>query len=200
VQKHGASQVMGIDVEEQLVELARTRSRRLDLDDHLKYQQVEPGPLPFADASFDAVFSKDAIIHIREKKAFYAEMFRVLRPGGLLLVSDWLGAEGESVSPTMQEFIDRSGHDFTMVSLREMGETVQELGFVDLELEDRQAWYLREATQELERMRGPLNSELVELWGLEDVQGYVASWEILVAAVAEGSLRPGHIRAMKPEH
>ena len=127
-------------------------------------------------------------------------MFRVLRPGGLLLVSDWLGAEGESISPKMEKWIEQSGHDFTMVSLREMGEIVKALGFVGLELKDRQAWYLQEATQELARMRGPLKSELVELWGEEDAQNYVAGWELLVAVVAEGSLRPGHIRGMKPEH
>ncbi len=117
VQEHRASRVMGIDVEEQLIEMARARSRRLDLDDRIQYQRVEPGPLPFADASFDVVFSKDAIIHIRDKKALYTEALRVLRPGGLLLESDWLGSEGESISPTMEKWIEQSGHDFSMVSL-----------------------------------------------------------------------------------
>jgi phosphoethanolamine N-methyltransferase len=31
-----------------------------------------PGPLPFESASFDVVFSKDAIVHIPDKAALYA--------------------------------------------------------------------------------------------------------------------------------
>ncbi len=83
---------------------------------------------------------------------------------------------------------------------REIGEIVQALGFAGIELEDRQAWYLQEATQELARLRGSLKSELVESWGEEDAQNYAVGWELLVAVVAEGSLRPGHIRGMKPGH
>ena len=56
----------------------------------MTFQLVEPGPLPFADQSFDAVFTKDAIVHIPDKPPFYREVLRVLRPGGLFVGSDWL--------------------------------------------------------------------------------------------------------------
>jgi ubiquinone/menaquinone biosynthesis C-methylase UbiE len=199
LQEHSADSVIGIDVEDQLVEWARARARRLGLQDRLQYERVEPGPLPFDDASFDVVFSKDAIIHIQDKIALYAEAFRVLRPGGLLLVGDWLGAEGMDLSPKMERWIEQSGHDFSMASLNKIGEIVQSLGFVGIELEDRQAWYVQEARQELARIRGPLKSELVEAWGEEDARNYADSWELLVEVVAEGSLRPGHVRGMKPK-
>ena len=42
-----------------------------------------PGPLPFTDASFDVVFSKDALLHVPDKDALFAEIFRVLKPGGV---------------------------------------------------------------------------------------------------------------------
>ena len=38
---------------------------------------VEPGPLPFADASFDIVTSKDSIIHIADKHALAVEIARI---------------------------------------------------------------------------------------------------------------------------
>src|SRR5436190_16003506 len=59
VRDYGAGTVIGIDVEKRLVDLAADRSRKLHLDDRIKYQMVEPGPLPFKDNSFDVVFSKD---------------------------------------------------------------------------------------------------------------------------------------------
>lgn len=52
---------------------------------------VEKGQLPYPDASFDIVYSKSFIEHLREPGKYFAEALRVLRPGGkmLTLVPDW---------------------------------------------------------------------------------------------------------------
>ena len=197
VQDHGAGSVVGIDVQKALVDLASSRARKLNLENQIKYQLVTPGLLPFADESFDVAFSKDAIIHIREKEAFYAEILRILRPDGRLMVSDWLRGDGDAMTPMVEEFITASGHDFTLVSLRELGGIVAEVGFVEIELEDRRDWYLEEATGELEKLQGPLNAKFLELWGEEATQDEITLWEVLVAALEKGAIRPGHIRAVK---
>jgi SAM-dependent methyltransferase len=197
VQDHGAGSVVGIEVQKDLVDLASSRARQLNLESQIGYQLVTPGLLPFADESFDVTFSKDAIIHVREKEALYAEIFRILRPGGRLLVSDWLRGDGDAMTPMVEEFITASGHDFTLVSLRELQGIVEEVGFVEIELEDRRDWYFKEATGELEKLRGPLNAQFLELWGDEATQDEITFWEVLVAALEKGAIRPGHIRAVK---
>jgi SAM-dependent methyltransferase len=198
VRDHAASKVVGIDVAQGLVELAAARARKLHLDDCIEYQLVQPGALPFADASFDAVFSKDAIIHVGDKAALYAEIFRVLRPGGHILIGDWLRSDEASHESLLQEFVEASGHNFTMVSLSYMGKLVSSLGFSEVELDDRQAWYAAVAAEELARLRGPLGIEMVERWGDEGAQSETEFWEVLVKALDGGALRPGHIRATKP--
>jgi len=45
------------------------------------------GRLPFADGAFDCVVSLEVVEHIADQPAYFAELFRVLRPGGLLIVS-----------------------------------------------------------------------------------------------------------------
>src|SRR5687767_4141154 len=79
--QHGAAEVIGIDVEPQLIASA-------DLADRIKFRLVEPGPLPFEQENFDAVFSKDAMVHIEDKDGLFAEVVRVLRPGGMFIASD----------------------------------------------------------------------------------------------------------------
>lgn len=197
VRDHGAGSVVGVDVQKELIDLASSRAQKCNLESQIKYQLVTPGPLPFADESFDVAFSKDAIIHVREKEDLYTEIFRILRPGGRLLVSDWLRGDGDSLTPMVQEFITASGHDFTLVSLRGLGEIVEKVGFVEIELEDRRNWYLQEATGELERLQGPLNAQFLEMWGEESTQDEITFWEVLVAALEQGAIRPGHVRALK---
>jgi ubiquinone/menaquinone biosynthesis C-methylase UbiE len=75
----------GIDLTAEAV--ARTR-RRLDLKT-LPYTDVLQGSavrLPFADASFDLVYSFGVLHHIPDIEAVQAEIARVLRPGGRLAV------------------------------------------------------------------------------------------------------------------
>lgn len=49
--------------------------------------------LPFADASFDRVLAVECIFHFPSRSAFLAEVRRVLRPGGVLVLSDFVPAE-----------------------------------------------------------------------------------------------------------
>ena len=46
--------------------------------------------MPFADAAFDVVMSNSIVHHIPEPFAVFAEMARVVQPGGLLFVRDLL--------------------------------------------------------------------------------------------------------------
>ena len=53
---------------------------------------IRPGePMPLADASFDVIFCKSFIEHLREPISFAEDCFRVLKPGGkvLFLTPDW---------------------------------------------------------------------------------------------------------------
>lgn len=200
VRDHAARRVTGIDVAKELIALAAARARELGLEDRIEYRLVQPGNLPFPNDSFDAVFSKDAIIHVGDKAALYSEVFRVLRPGGNLFVGDWLKSDDDALQPLVDEFVAASGHDFTMVSLTFVANLVSRLGFESVDCDDRQAWYAAVAAMELARLRGPLGDEIVRRWGEESAQSEVAFWEVLVKALANGALRPAHVRACKPQH
>lgn len=46
--------------------------------------------LPFADATFDAVYAMDALCYATDLSAIYNEINRVLKPQGLLAFADWV--------------------------------------------------------------------------------------------------------------
>ena len=55
VQRHGAALVTGVDVDPALIAKATERAQREGLYEQLQFRQIEPGPLPFADATFDVI-------------------------------------------------------------------------------------------------------------------------------------------------
>ncbi|MEQ9261282.1 MAG: methyltransferase domain-containing protein, partial [Roseovarius sp.] len=101
---HGAGHVTGIDVEGDVCAAATRLVAEAGLADRIDIRQVEPGPLPFPDASFDIVFSKDSIVHIADKEALSAEAFRVLKPGGWFAASDWMISHDGEPSPEMAHY------------------------------------------------------------------------------------------------
>lgn len=52
----------------------------------VSYERMEANRLPYADDSFDLVFSMDVIEHVDDDKKFIEETLRVCKPGGLVLV------------------------------------------------------------------------------------------------------------------
>ena len=109
---HGAGYVTGIDVEDTVLKYARALIDRAGLGARIGLVKVVPGPLPFPPGTFDVVFSKDSIVHITDKHALMREIYRVLRPGGRFIASDWLISHDGPPSLQMAAYVAAEGLDF----------------------------------------------------------------------------------------
>jgi phosphoethanolamine N-methyltransferase len=198
VTQHGAGSVLGIDVDPGLLQQMDARIARARLTDRIKSLCVTPGPLPFEAQNFDIVFSKDAIVQIPHKAALYADIHRILRPGGRFIASDWLRGGTGAYSAEMLEYFRLEGIAYNMATLDECAAALKQAGFVDVEVRDRNEWYFALAQRELEAMEGDLKPVIVERIGAERAEHFVANWRQLVLVLRRGELRPGHLKAVKP--
>jgi phosphoethanolamine N-methyltransferase len=199
VRRHGAGRVVGVDVEPPVCAHAAERVARLGLTDRVEVRLVEPGPLPFAGAQFDIVFSKDSIVHIADKEWLSAEVFRVLRPGGWFVASDWLISHDGEPSPAMADYIAAEDLDFGMASPDRYRKALAAAGFVDVELRNRSAWYREVARDELARLTGADHDAFVELLGADAVATQIRTWAAMVPVLESGEHCPHHFRARKPD-
>ena len=79
-----ADRVVGVDISPETILHAKTRYGHIA---NLDFIPASCDRLPFPDASFDLVISFETIEHIEMQQSFIAEIARVLRPDGLLLLS-----------------------------------------------------------------------------------------------------------------
>lgn len=195
---YGASEVVGIDVEAPVCAAAETFARRKGVAERVTIRQVEPGPLPFPDGSFDVVFSKDSIVHIADKEALAAEVFRVLRGDGLFVASDWLTSRDGEPSAEMRHYLACEDLDFGMASPDRYRAALIAAGFVDVELRNRNPWYREEAARELARLTGPERAHFEALTSREEIARQIRTWEAMQVVLATGEHCPHHLRALKP--
>jgi phosphoethanolamine N-methyltransferase len=198
VRDHGASYVTGLDVEDTVLAQARSLIARDGLSDRIGLVKVAPGPLPFPPGSFDVVFSKDSIVHIPDKAALMAEVFRVLKPGGRFLASDWLIGHDDPPSPEMAAYIAAEGLDFGMASPGRYREAMQEAGFTAIETRSRNAWYREAARAELARLQGPVGAAAAAIVGQAFVEQNIGIWGRMIPVLDAGEHCPTHLRATKP--
>jgi ubiquinone/menaquinone biosynthesis C-methylase UbiE len=80
----------GVDLSPAMLAIARTRASELGRDVDLR--EADAQTLPFADASFDSVVCTLSLCAVPDERAVIAEMRRVLRRGGRLLLLDHVGS------------------------------------------------------------------------------------------------------------
>jgi SAM-dependent methyltransferase len=82
-----AGRVNGIDMTEQMLAKARAAAATMGVE-NVEFVEGEAENLPFPDESFDVVISNGVVDLIPDKDAVFAELHRVLVPGGRIQIAD----------------------------------------------------------------------------------------------------------------
>jgi ubiquinone/menaquinone biosynthesis C-methylase UbiE len=97
-------QVKGLDIDERPVKIARQRGYDVDQFD-------VTASMPFDDNSFDAVTALDVIEHNQDDVAILTESYRVLKPGGHLIITVpafmWLWSHNDDINAHVRRYTAR---------------------------------------------------------------------------------------------
>lgn len=82
--------VVGLNNNDYQIERATRYAEKEGLSHKLKFTKGDFMQMSFPDNSFDAVYAIEATVHAPSLEGIYSEIFRVLKPGGVFGVYEWL--------------------------------------------------------------------------------------------------------------
>jgi SAM-dependent methyltransferase len=96
-----AGKVVGLDLNEGMLAVAKAKAPQVE------WRQGRAEALPFDAGSFDAVVSQFGLMFFDDRRRAIAEMWRVLRPGGRLVVAVWDSLENTPGYAAVTEMLHR---------------------------------------------------------------------------------------------
>jgi SAM-dependent methyltransferase len=110
--------IVGVDRDAEAIAYARRRYGAPNVE----FLEADLLELDFADGRFDVVCSFETIEHLRDREGFVREMRRVLRPGGVFLVSTPRAEETIEQPANPHHEVELSRADFEALLRRHFGE------------------------------------------------------------------------------
>jgi sterol 24-C-methyltransferase len=84
------AQVTGMNIDPNQLEQAISFTKEKGLDNKFVCQDMNNLPLPFTDEQFDGFYQIQALSLCKDLKALFKELYRVLRPGAMVSLLDWV--------------------------------------------------------------------------------------------------------------
>jgi arsenite methyltransferase len=162
--------VIGVDMTDAMLEKARENARKAGLEQIVEFRKGHIEALPVEDESVDAIISNCVVNLSPEKDRVYREAYRVLKPGGRVMVSDVVLERPlpEAVLQSIDAYIGCVGGASQRA---EYLETIRKAGFREVRVE-REASFLGAISFDDPRMR-----EAVQRLGIseEEARSYASA-------------------------
>ncbi|MEL6382367.1 MAG: methyltransferase domain-containing protein [Cyanobacteria bacterium J06626_18] len=140
--RFGAS-VQGVTLSPLQAERAAARAIAAGLADRATFQVADVLNTPFADQQFDLIWSMESGEHYPDKAQFFKESYRLLKPGGKLLMATWCHRSTNSLAGQLTtsekqhlEALYQVYHLPYVLSLPEYAELADQAGLTHIHIAD----------------------------------------------------------------
>ena len=141
-EKFGSS-ATGITLSPVQASRAKERATEAGLSERVNFEVANALDMPFADDTFDLVWSLESGEHMPDKAKFLAECYRVLKPGGKMIFATWCHRETNSLAgeltPSEVAHLKEIYRVYCLpyvISLSEYRKIATECGFQNLKSDD----------------------------------------------------------------
>lgn len=139
IAKHTQASVVGITLVKEQVMEAKNNAVKAKLDKLPKFIVGDYTNTGLKSGTFDVVFGIESVCYSEPKKSFLDEAYRLLKPGGVLVLTDGYRmreAKNDSERRAFAEFCD-GWRLYNLVTYQEMSKLIKSAGFVSLKVESK---------------------------------------------------------------
>ena len=191
------SHVVGFDIDPIVMQRAEKLVKKSDLENEIELDLNEPGPLPYKDNSFDVIHLTAVSCHMQDLKEFFTDVFRVLKPSGWLVGSEWMIGKYDEGFYNFDHLLRKRGLNFYFVEPEKFKLALQQAKFEKLQVIDRTTEFTNYSLTGLEKVTNELKLKIIALLGKSGYQDLVEWSEIRLAGLESASLLQQHFRGQK---
>merc|ERR1711870_169553 len=138
----------------------------------------------FPENHFDCVYTRDAVMHIAEKEALYAKVLKWLKPGGKLVISEYVhGRNHPNHTTEYVEYIKDRGYQ--LVTVQEYGNVLKKVGFKNVKAIDKTAEFISILKMEMTKFK-PTKDQFIKEFSIKDFTDLTDGWDIKVERCTKG--------------
>jgi len=192
-------EVLGIDMCDNMLECAR--QHRLEASESVQaavsFRYMDALTAEFPENTFDLIYSRDAIFHIADKDTLYANILKWLKPGGQLLVTEYIHGPNNPNHPAEYvRYINLRGYQ--MVTLKQYEAILNRTGFSNVQAIDQTQPFKKVLIAELEKFK-PQKTTFIKEFTQKDYDELVEGWEQKVVRIDAGDMGWALFKATKAQ-
>jgi SAM-dependent methyltransferase len=105
VRFRGVAGMVGVDASQKVIERGRRRCAEEGAEDAIRFVLADACANGLPDAEADFVWSEDAWCYVPDKERLIAEAVRVVKPGGVIVFTDWVEGAVALSEPEAEMFL-----------------------------------------------------------------------------------------------
>jgi len=145
--------------------------------------------------SFDAVYSRDHFMHFKDKEIVFDKIYKWLKPGGKLVVTDYCCADNQQKSTSFQKYVTQRG--YFVISVEAYKKIVAKFGFENVSVQDKTNDFIRILRQELNIFENKKEA-VIQRFGKVGYQTIADGWRSKIDRCERGMQSWVVIVAQKP--
>ncbi|KAK2439651.1 phosphoethanolamine N-methyltransferase [Trifolium repens] len=169
-------EVVGVDLSINMI--SRAIERAIGLRYTVEFDCADCSKKTYPEKTYDVIYTRDAMLYIKDKPTLFRSFYKWLKPGGQLLITDYCKSAGIP-SSEFAEYIKEGGYHIH--DLKEYEQMLENAGF-DVIVEDRTDQFVRTLQQELLALESQKDeficdfsnddyNEIVERWKAKQIRG-----------------------------
>ena len=184
--------VTGVDLSPEMTDLALDAASHSGVSSQVNFLLADVLETDF-DEPFDVVWSRDALMHVHDKKRLFAKLYSLLDDGGQLVITDY--ARGPKPgTPEFEAYAKSTGYH--LVEPAVYGKFLEDAGFVDVMVEDATAKFTQILKDEPVKLAAN-REDFLNSFSETDLDYLVDRWAMKVRFCDAGDMKWGIYKATK---